>query len=223
MDYRIKDLPQEERPREKLEKHGSSSLTEVELLSIVLRTGIQGKNVKELSGEILSSYSLQNLADRSLDDLKSFDGVSQVKAGQLKAVGELARRMQLEEKERIESFSDVKDRVRDMKFSEEEKLRVFYLSSGNEILTEEQYRGSVDSVSIDFRKLFREAVSSNASAVVVAHNHPSGRSEPTSQDIEVTEELIDAGEKLGIEVLDHVIVGKTISSMKASGAVNFST
>lgn len=221
MDYRIKDLPQEERPREKLEKHGSSSLTEVELLSIVLRTGIQGKNVREHSGEILKSYSLQNLADRPLEDLKSFEGVSRVKAGQLKAVGELARRMQTEEREKIESFSDVKAKVEDMKYLEEERLRAFYLSSGNEIIGEDEFGGGVDSVSIDFRKLFRKAVSSNAAAVVVAHNHPSGKSEPTPQDIEVTEELIDAGRKLGIELLDHVVVGKTASSMKASGAVNF--
>ncbi len=223
MDYRIKDLPQEERPREKLEKHGASSLTEVELLSIVLRTGIPGKNVKELAGEILNSYSLQNLANRSLEDLKGFEGVSKVKAGQLKAVGELARRMQVEKRERIESFSDVKARVEDMKYLEEERLRVFYLSSGNEILSEENFEGGIDSVNIDFRKLFREAIGSGASAVVLTHNHPSGNPDPTPQDIEVTEELIEAGNRLGIKVLDHVIIGETASSMKASGAADFTS
>lgn len=221
MDYTIKDLPQSERPREKLEEHGASQLSDIELLSLVLRTGIQGKNVKELSGEILDSFSLAGLGSRSLEDLQGFEGVSHVKAGQLKAVGELARRMQVEERDKIESFSDVKAQVEDMKYMEVEKLRVFYLSSGNEVLKEKEFEGGVDSVKVDVQEVLREAVKSNSSALVMAHNHPSGRSEATAEDIEFTEQIIDAAEKLGLQVLDHVIAGDRVHSMRGSGRAEF--
>ncbi len=116
MDYTIEELPESERAREKLSEHGVSSLSDVELLSIIIRTGIQGKNVKELSAEILNEVSLEGLADRSLKELKGFDGVSKVKAGQLQGAGELGRRMKRVEKEKIESFSDVESQVEDMNF-----------------------------------------------------------------------------------------------------------
>lgn len=221
MDYTIKDLPQEERPREKLEERGASSLSDVELLSLVLRTGIPGKNVKELSAEILSSYSLPGLSERSLEELKCFGGVSRVKAGQLVAVGELARRMQVEDREKIESLEDVKARVEDMKFMEKEVMRAFYLSSGNELLAEDEFEGSVSSVSVDPEEVFRQAVRRNASVLILAHNHPSGKDRPTQEDIEFTEEMIGAGESIGVRLLDHVIVGERVSSMRASTALEF--
>lgn len=221
MDYTIKELPQSEQPREKLKEKGSENLTDVELLSLILRAGIQGKNVKELSGEILNSYSLAELANRSLEELQGFEGISNVKAGQLKAVGELAKRMQREEREKIESFQDVREQVEDMKFLEQEKLRVFYLSSGNKVLAEKEFEGSVSSVKFKPQQILEKAVKNNSSAIVLAHNHPSGKPEPTEQDIEVTEEIIEACEPLGIKVLDHVIIGENISSMRASGTLNF--
>lgn len=221
MDYRIKDLPQSERPREKLEENGVKSLTDVELLSILLRTGTSGKNVKELSAEILNSYSVSSLSERHIEELKDFDGVSKVKAGQLKAIGELALRMQKEEKQRIESLSDVKDRVRDMKFLRTEKARAFLLSSGNELISEEEFDGCVDSVSISSRKIFRSALKHDAAALILAHNHPSGRSGATEEDIEVTEELIEAGQNLGVKLLDHIIVGDKVESMRKQSRVEF--
>ena len=221
MDYRIKDLPESERPREKLEQNGVKSLTEVELLSLLLRTGTSGKNVKELSAEILSSYSLSTLSERSLEDLKGFEGVSKVKAGQLKAISELALRMQNQEKQKIESFSDVKDRLQDMKFLETEKARIFLLSSGNHLLHEEEFDGDVSSVAINPQRIFRLGIKHNAAAVILAHNHPSGKSEPTKADIETTEELIDLGSTLDIKLLDHIIIGKTIGSMRRTSSVTF--
>lgn len=216
MDYRIKDLPKEERPREKLEERGSPALTDVELLSLVLRTGIKGKNVKELASEILNSYSLKDLSNRSLDQLQEFEGVSRVKAGQLKAVGELSKRMQNEDKQKIESFSDVKKMAQDMKYLEEEKLRVFYLSSGNKLLEKTEIDGSPDSVGFKPREVFEPGLRNNATAVILVHNHPSGKSEPTKEDYSATKELIEAGKTLGIDVLDHIIIGESASSMRAS-------
>ena len=221
MDYTIKDLPESERPREKLEEHGSKNLTDVELLSIVLRTGTQGKNVKELSSEILNTYSLDELASRELEDLKKFQGISRVKAGQLQAVGELSRRMKKEEKESIESLGDVKSMCADMKFLEEEILRVFYLSSGNKVLEKKNFQGSVDSVGIEPRKIFKPALNVNAAALIMLHNHPSGKSEATPQDKETTREIIELGDRLGVEVLDHVVVGERFFSMRESSEPGF--
>jgi DNA repair protein RadC len=221
MDYRIKDLPESERPREKLEQNGASSMTEVELLSLILRTGTSGKNVKELSVEILNSYSLSGLADRTLEDLKKFEGISRVKSGQLKALGELSRRMQNEEKEEISSLSDVKSRAKDMQYMETEIIRVFVLSSGNKLLREIEFEGEVASASFSPRKIFRKALQENGSAAILVHNHPSGKSSPTKQDIETTREIINLGKSLGVEILDHVIVGNKVKSMRSDSVVEF--
>jgi len=215
MDYRIKDRPEEERPREKLESKGVRSLSDTELLSIVLRTGTKGKNVKELSAEILNTYSLEEIANRDPEELKEFQGVSRVKAGQLVAVGELSRRLKKEERETIKSLSDVKARVGDMKFLESEVLRVFYLNSGNEIVEEKDIDGGVSSVGIEPKEILREGIVVNASALILAHNHPSGKSDPTEDDITTTEEVRELGDRLGVTVLDRVIVGKEVSSMKS--------
>ena len=216
MDYTVKQLPESERPREKLEERGVSALSNVELLSIILRKGIKGKNVKELSGEILEEVSLDGLADRSLDELKDFDGISRVKAGQLLAAGELGRRMKRTEKERLESFADVRSQVEDLKFLESEKARVFYLNSENEVLSESEFEGSVSSVDLDLRDVLEEALKCNASALILAHNHPSGEAEATKEDLKFTEELVEIGEKLDIGVLDHAVVGKEVISLRKS-------
>jgi DNA repair protein RadC len=221
MSYRIKDLPKSEQPREKLQKKGVNSLTDVELLSILLRTGISGKNVKELSAEILNSYPLSSLSERSLEDLKGFSGVSMVKASQLKAISELALRMQNEKKEKIASFSDVKVRVQDMKFLETEKARLFLLSSGNQLLHEEDFNGEVSAVAFRPQKIFRLALKNNASAMILAHNHPSGNAESTQKDVETTANLVEIGEKIGVKLLDHIIVGKSAKSMRKNSSVEF--
>lgn len=217
MDYRIEDLPESERPREKLSEKGVSALSKVELLSIIIRTGIKGKNVKELSAEILESYGLSELSETPLRELEKIRGVSEVKSGQLVALGELARRMQREEREKLESLSDVMDRVRDMRFMKEEALRVFHLSSGNELLSEQEIEGSVDSAELDAREIFQESVNCGAAALILAHNHPSGRAEPTRQDIETTQKFMRTAEELGLELLDHVIVGDGVASMRRRG------
>lgn len=214
MDYTIKDLPEEERPREKLERVGAANMTDTELLAIVLRTGTQGKNVKELSGEILNTHALPDIAERSLTELTAFDGVSTVKAGQLKAVAELATRLQREDRDRVASLSDVEARVADMRFKSTERLRVFHLSAGNELLHEQEIDGVVDEVGFEPRQVFRTAVKQDAAAVILAHNHPSGSSAPTDADVRLTEDIVEAGEKLGVAVLDHVIVGEETASLR---------
>lgn len=216
MDYSIHDLPESERPREKLEDNGVEALSDAELLAILLRTGIKGKNVKELSYEILEEFSLEKLSEASMNDFKDLEGISKVKAGQLKAIGELGLRLQREERDKIENLSDVKARVEDLKFKSSEVLRVFYLNSGNEIVAEKEFEGAVSNVSVNPKKIFSEALKNDAEAFILCHNHPSGEARPTEQDIDFTEDLIRSGRSLGLDVLDHVIVGEEVCSMRSS-------
>jgi DNA repair protein RadC len=210
------DLPESERPREKLEDNGVEALSDAELLAILLRTGIKGKNVKELSYEILDEFSLEKLSEASMNDFKDLEGISKVKAGQLKAIGELGLRLQREERDKIENLSDVKARVEDLKFKSSEVLRVFYLNSGNEIVAEKEFEGAVSNVSVNPKKIFSEALKNDAEAFILCHNHPSGEARPTEQDIDFTEDLIRSGRSLGLDVLDHVIVGEEVCSMRSS-------
>lgn len=216
MDYSIHDLPESERPREKLEDNGVEALSDAELLAILLRTGIKGKNVKELSYEILEEFSLEKLSEASMNDFKDLEGISKVKAGQLKAIGELGLRLQREERDKIKNLSDVKARVEDLKFKSSEILRVFYLNSGNEIVAEKEFEGAVSNVSVNPKKIFSEALKNDAEAFILCHNHPSGEARPTEQDIDFTEDLIRSGRSLGLDVLDHVIVGEEVCSMRSS-------
>ncbi len=221
MDYSIKDLPESERPREKLRQEEVSSLTDVELLSLVLRTGTTGKNVKELSSEILKSYSLAEISNVPEDQLKRLKGVSDVKAGQLKAVSELGRRIKREERTKIENFLQLKSVVSDMKLETEEKIRVILLKSSNEVIDIFEIEGTVDSVNFETKELLSKILSRNASGFIMAHNHPSGRAEPTEKDIETTEKLLDASRTVGVNFLDHVVVGEEISSMRKGSDLEF--
>ncbi len=221
MSYSLKNISKTERPREKLEEKGVSKLSDVELLSIILRTGISGKNVKQISSEILESYSLSTLSERPMEELKEFKGVSKVKAGQLKALSELGRRMKVERREEIKRLSDVEKMVEDMKFMRSERIRIFHLSSGNKLLKTEEYEGDAGSASLSTRKIFRTALNEKAAALILAHNHPSGNPKPSKSDIEVTEELVNLGKNLDIQILDHVIVGESIESMRGSRSVRF--
>lgn len=219
MDYSIHELPESERPREKLEENGVGALSDAELLAILLRTGIKGKNVKELSYEILEEFSLEKLSEASMNEFKELEGISKVKAGQLKAIGELGLRLQREERDRIENLSDVKARVEDLKFKSSEVLRVFYLNSGNEIVAEKEFEGAVSNVSVDQKKILSEALKNDAEAFILCHNHPSGESDFTRKDLDFTRELIESSEKLGLDVLDHVVVGKEVVSMRSSSDI----
>lgn len=221
MDYRIEDLPENERPREKLAESGVSSLNNTELVSLIIRSGVSGKNVKELSSEILTSYSLAELSSIPADELEKIKGVSKVKSGQLKAVSELAKRLQKEERERVESFSDLRSMVADMKYESTELLRLIMLKSSNEVIDVYEQEGRVDSVDFRTRDILNQVISRDAAGFILCHNHPSGDSEPTQADIETTQELIEASRTVGVELLDHVIVGNEVLSMKAETGVEF--
>jgi DNA repair protein RadC len=220
----IRDLPAAERPRERLRSYGPSHLSNAELLAIILRTGTASESVLSLGGRLLSQFGgLAGLARANYDELRSIHGFGEAKTAQLKAAFELGRRLlSLQENERavIHSPQDVANLLQgEMAFLEQEHLRVVLLNTRNQVLAiPEVYKGNVSSAVVRPGEVFREAVRSNAPAVIVVHNHPSGDPTPSQEDIQITGQLIDAGKLLDVEVLDHVVVAQNgFISLKEKG------
>jgi len=210
---RINELPASERPRERLMESGPASLSNSELLAIILRTGTAAENVLGLASRVLARFGgLVGLARASFGELCSERGVGQAKAAQLKAALELGRRLssaQPEERAVVRTPQDVSNLLMaEMSFLDQEQLRVVLLTSKNQVISiSEVYKGNVNTSLIRPSELFREAVRENCPAIIVVHNHPSGDPDPSPEDIAVTEQIVAAGRVLDIEVLDHMIIG----------------
>lgn len=210
---RISELPAAERPRERLKESGPAALSNSELLAIILRTGTASENVLGLAARLLARFGgLAGLARASFGELCTERGVGQAKAAQLKAALELGRRLsttQPEERAVVRSPQDVANLLMaEMGLLDQEQLRVVLLTSKNQVIsTSEVYKGNVNTSLIRPSELFREAVRENCPAVIVVHNHPSADPEPSKEDIAITEQIVAAGRMLGIEVLDHIIIG----------------
>ena len=209
---KIKSLPTEDRPREKLIKHGPKTLTNSELLAIILRTGNKKENVITLSNKILNKYHLKSLSRIEFSKLKKILGIGDVKASQIIACFELARRLNSFKKDKHPKIKNAKDIVRifspEMSSLKQEHLKGIYLNSRKKIIKQETiFIGSLNESIIHPREIFKIALNENAAAIILLHNHPSGDPTPSSFDIEVTKELITSGKILGIEILDHIIIG----------------
>ena len=221
MDYSIKELPEDERPRERLLKKGAGSLTDSELVAILIGGGTREMNARELASEIISDIPASSFPSRKYEDFERFPGISKARGSRLVAAGELARRMKRIERDKIESLQDIRSETSDMKLLEKEVLRVFYISSGNEVLGRRDFQGAVSSVGLPDREILSEALRKNSSALVIAHNHPSGKSESTEADRRATRDLMDSCRSLEIDLLDHVIVGEDLHSMRANSEGGF--
>jgi DNA repair protein RadC len=215
-DYRpmIRDLPAGERPRERLARVGEGALSTTELLAIILRTGVGGESVLDLATRLLSRYGgLPGLARASFAELNAEKGLGEAKTAQLKAALELGRRMLLaapEDRFVVRSPADVAQLLMaEMSHLEQEHFQVLYLDTRNRLLgSETVYVGSLNASHIRVGEVFRDAIKRNCAAIIVAHNHPSGDPTPSPEDIEVTRQLVTAGDLLDIEVLDHLIIGQ---------------
>ncbi|MFC1935376.1 DNA repair protein RadC [Chloroflexota bacterium] len=210
----IRDLPTSERPRERLRDHGATYLSNAELIAILLRTGTPAENVIDLAIRLLSQYGgLDGLARASFQELASLHGIGEAKTAQLKAALELGRRLlatSSEARVTIHSPQDVANLLMaEMAFLDQEHFRVLLLNTKNQVLAvNEVYKGNVSSAVIRADEVFQEAVRSNCPAVILVHNHPSGDPTPSSEDVQVTRQLLEAGRLLDIDVLDHVIIGQ---------------
>ena len=209
----VKDLPQHERPRERLLQGGADSLSTQDLLAIILRAGVPGLPVTHLAERLLVKYrGLGGLARAPISALCEERGIGEAKAAQLKAALTLARRFLDEdpqEKAQVRSPLDAAELLRlEMQSLEQEQFRVLLLDTKNRVLAVRKlYDGTVNSSTIRVAEVFREAVRQNSPAIVAVHNHPSGDPTPSPEDVRVTEALIAGGKLLDVEVLDHIIIG----------------
>ena len=222
--YRITDLNETERPRERLSALGPQALSNAELLGILLRVGVQGQNAVEMGQQLLSNFhGLAGLHRAPFEELINQHGIGEAKAAQIKAAIELGRRLTVEspeERPTINSPADVAALVQyEMSALEQEHLRVLLLDTRNHVIDiVEVYQGPVNMSQIRVGEVFKAAIRRNATAVIVVHNHPSGDPTPSPDDQAVTRALVQAGKLLDLEVLDHIIIGQGRSvSMKERG------
>jgi DNA repair protein RadC len=209
----VREMPTEERPRERLERLGAASLRPAELLAIILRVGTSGENAIELAEKLLRQYGgLSGLLTLDFAELCNVRGVGAAKAAQLKAALELGLRVSEPRREaRIQITSpDVVAQLTmaDMGFLPQEQLRVLCLDTKNFVVHQQIiYQGTVNSSVVRIAEVYKPAVIRTCPAIVVVHNHPSGDVSPSDEDVRTTRLLVEAGQLLDIELLDHVIVG----------------
>lgn len=212
--HSIRDMEPTDRPRERLLKYGSSTLSNVELLAILLNTGLKGEPVMDLAQRLLRDYhGFTGLMKLDASQLAKVHGLGEAKAAKLKASMEIANRVLAsnpDQRPKIASPDDVVNLIGlEMSLLEHEQLRVVQLNTRNEVLAiRTLYQGSTNKAQVRIAEVFREAIRANAVAIVVVHNHPSGDPTPTSADIELTRALIEAGSLLDITLLDHMIIGE---------------
>ena len=211
----MKELYKEARPYEKCVSAGAGSLSDAELLAVIMRTGTCGENACQLAGRVLSlpgHEGLKGLHRISLERLMEVRGIGQVKAVQLKCVAELAARMAKAEAAQRLCF-DTPETVADyfmeeLRYAEQEQLHVLFLNTRNKLLKEKlMFKGTVNASLISPREIFMEALECHAVRVVLIHNHPSGDAAPSPEDIRMTHRIYKTGEMLGIQLLDHIIIG----------------
>lgn len=211
---RLKDQPASERPRERLAEKGADALSHAELVAILLRTGLKGRNAVEIGKELLAKYgSLHALARASLEDLQQVKGIGRDKAVTLAAAFTLARKM-AEELRSEAPLLDTPETVaalmrEDVRLRSVEAFQILLLNTRRRLISVVKIAdGTLDTILVHPRDVFKPAIAANAAAVVLLHNHPSGEASPSEADIKVTRDLIRAGQLLRIEVLDHVILGR---------------
>ncbi len=207
----IRDLPREERPRERLWAIGAHNLSDVELVSILLGSGSRKVTALELARQLLGEQGLRMLVESSVLDLSQQTGIGMAKACTLKSAAEIARRLSSRSEKRalIKSPSDVGHLLmEDMRYLDREHFRVIMLNTKNQVLGVEPVAvGSLNAAIVHPREIFKLPVKRSAAAVILVHNHPSGDPTPSREDVEVTQRLVEAGRLLGIEVLDHIVIG----------------
>lgn len=214
VEYRptIKDMPADERPRERLAHAGSAALSTAELLAIILRTGVSGENVLDVSQRLLAKYGgLAGLARAGFVELCAEKGLGAAKTAQLKASLELGRRLLVaapDERPQVKSPSDAANLLMgEMGLLEQEHMRVVLLDTRNRVQgIHTVYQGSLNTTMVRVGELFRDAIRSSSAAIIVAHNHPSGDPTPSPEDVAVTQQIVSAGKLLDIDVLDHLII-----------------
>ncbi len=208
---KIKDFPLDERPRERLAKKGPKSLSNAELLAIILRTGNKKENAIDLSKRLIKKYNLKKLSRIRFTSLKKTFGIGKVKASQIIACFELGRRMFSFRNKKSKTINTAKDIANflmpELSNLKKEHFIGIFLDSRKKIIKKETiFIGSLDTSIIHPREIFKIALAESAAAAILVHNHPSGNPEPSQEDIAITKQITKAGDLLGITILDHIII-----------------
>jgi len=210
---KIKDISPENRPRERLEKQGPSVLSDAELLAVILKTGNKDENVIDMSNRLISKYGFDKLSMCSLTELQEINGIGSAKACQIIALFELNKRHSYSKTQGkpIKTAKDVFEHCSPkLSSSDREHFMILHLDTKNRVIKDEIVSvGALTGTIAHPREVFKSAIKESAHSVILVHNHPSGDPAPSDEDLKMTERLLEAGEILGIKVLDHVIVGKT--------------
>ncbi|SCA87084.1 UPF0758 protein [Bacillus glycinifermentans] len=221
---KLRDFPEDERPRERLLNMGAESLSNHELLAILLRTGTKKESVLQLSSRLLQTFDgLRLLKEASVEELSSISGIGRAKAVQILAALELGRRIHklvYEERHVIRFPEDAANLLmEDMRFLSQEHFVCLYLNSKNQVIHKRTvFIGSLNSSIVHPREVFKEALKRSAASFICVHNHPSGDPAPSSEDIDVTRRLNECGQLIGIELLDHIVIGdQKFVSLKEKG------
>jgi DNA repair protein RadC len=212
--YRITDLEETDRPRERLAQFGAQVLNDAELLAILLRVGVTGENAVQMGKRLLKDMNgISGLHRASFQDICQQKGLGLAKSAQIKAAIELGRRLKEREPEERSTIHTPQDAVAlvsyEMSGLEQEELWVMLLDTRNRLISVEKiYRGSVNSSQVRVGELFKAAIRRNATQMIVMHNHPSGDPTPSPDDIALTRAIFEAGKLLDVDVLDHLIIGQ---------------
>src|ERR1700722_16909801 len=216
----LKDQPASERPRERLAALGADALSHAELIAILLRTGLKGANAVEVGRQVLQKFGTLNLlAQASVVDLQKVRGIGRDKAVTLLAAFALARKMAADLKTEspvLEAPEAIVDLLReDNRLLQVETFQVVLLNTRHRLIRVEIIsQGTLDTILVHPREVFKSAIAANAAAIVLVHNHPSGDPTPSQADIRVTRDLIRAGQFLNIEVMDHIIIGRATAERR---------
>lgn len=223
---KIMDLPENERPQERLIRYGAEVLSNSELLAVILRTGTKKQNVINLSSFLLKERGgLNGLINSTYEELKEIDGIGIVKAAEIMALAEISKRFRSfksGEDYRISNPKDAADYVMDeMKYLQKEHLRVIMLNTKNMVIcSKDVSMGSLNSSIVHPREIYTEAIKRCSASIIICHNHPSGDPTPSLEDINITKRLAECGKIIGIELIDHIVIGDgTFISLKEKGVL----
>lgn len=210
---KIMDLPECERPIERLLRYGEETLSNSELLSIILRSGTRNENVLVLSSKVIKTFGgLNGLMNCSSIELMELKGIGKTKAAQIIALAEISKRFKSYKSGEVYKISQPNDAAKivmeEMRFLKQEILKVIMLNTKNLVIKSKDVSlGSLNSSIVHPREVFCDAIKSSSASIIICHNHPSGDPTPSNEDISITHRLKECGKLLGVELLDHIIIG----------------
>jgi len=222
--FTVRDMPRQERPRERLQRWGPDALSSQELLALIIGRGVSKRSVLDIAQELINRFgSVHGMSKATIEELSAIHGVGIAKAAQIQAAFELAKRQDLEQDISKFTINDPQSMVKairaDIKDKAKEHFKLVLLNTRNKVIGITTISiGTLNASLVHPREVFREAIQRSASSVILVHNHPSDDLEPSEEDIRLTRRMVEAGKIMGIEVLDHIIIARhSFLSMKSRG------